>query len=267
MITKRRVSLGGAQLDEIDERIIIQGVEPAAGKDTINSVAQWGGDGSRVTGIHRDSLDVQVKFSLNMKRDQFDQRSAVFDAINSWAAKGGWLRTTTKPGRKLRVILAQVPGEGDPFAWTNQYTTTFRAYGVPYWQDESATQVLREGVKKTSFSFGVPGNAESVLDAEFTNRSGGTINTFQLTAGDRTIALADLGLTNRETLMIDHNDNGRRSVIRIRIRNTAGSYRSVLNKRTAASDNDLYVDPGAVSVSMQAADEGDLVVMCNGRYR
>ena len=66
MRLKRRVALDFRELDELDPRILIQGVEPGAGKDTIGTVSLWGGTGSRVTGRHRDSLDVTVKFSLDI---------------------------------------------------------------------------------------------------------------------------------------------------------------------------------------------------------
>jgi hypothetical protein len=266
MITKRRVSLDGVQLDEIDDRIIIQGVEPQAGKDTINTVSQWGSDGSRVTGRHRDSLDINVRFALDMKRNVYDERSEVFEAIAGWAMGGGWLRTSTKPDRRIRVICAQLPAEGDPLAWTSEYTITFRAYGVPYWQQDGAGQLRLQNVSSVNTVFGVAGNVESVLEVTFENRSGGTINDWKIEAGNSKIVLAQLGLANKETLVIDHHDNGRRSVIRIRIKNTSGSHRSVLEKRTAASSNDLQVSPGDNTVKMTSGGAGDLLISCHGRF-
>ena len=67
MILSKRVALDGVQLDSVDSRILIQRVETAAGKETIDAASLWGGSGSRVTGIHRDSLDVVVSFSINEK--------------------------------------------------------------------------------------------------------------------------------------------------------------------------------------------------------
>lgn len=266
MITKRRVRLGSAQLDEIDERIIIQGVEPQAGKDSITAVSLWGADGSRVTGRHRDYLDIQIKFSLDIKRARFSERSEVFDKIAGWAMGGGWLRTSTKPERKIRVICAQLPAEGDPMAWTNQYSITMRAYGVPYWQTDSKTSAKKTSAVNGSVNLEVPGNTETVIDAEFENTSTGTINTLKISAGDSKIELADLGLAIGETLVIDHSDNGQRNVIRIRIRNVGGSYRSVLDKRTEKSSNDLTAESGTVSVSYEAQRKGTLTVSCNGRF-
>ena len=266
MISKRRVSLQNVQLDELDDRIIVQGIEATAGKDTINTVSQWGADGSRVTGRHRDSLDVNIRFSIRIKPNQFEERSVVFEKVATWAMGGGWLRTNTKPDRRIRVICAQLPAEGDALAWTNEYSITMRAYGVPYWQSETETSARIQDVDTTSLNLGIPGNVATVMNVDFYNNSGDTINDFQIKAGDRKIVLANLGLDYKETLHIDHNDNGNRSVLRIRIENTAGSYRSVLSKRTAASHDDLYVDPGIVKMQMTAGGEGTLVLSCNARY-
>ena len=136
----RRAALDGVQLDEIDSRILIQGIEPAAGKDQLTTVSLWGGVGSRVTGEHRDSLDIAVKFSLDIKKGQYQERSEIFEKVMAWAEKGGWLTVSQKPDRRIRVFCAQKPAEGDPLEWTNRYSITFRACGVPYWQQETASQ-------------------------------------------------------------------------------------------------------------------------------
>ena len=51
MLLKRRVALDGVQLDELDERIIISGIDEAAGKDTISAVGSSAGMGQRITGL------------------------------------------------------------------------------------------------------------------------------------------------------------------------------------------------------------------------
>ena len=42
----RRAALDGVQLDSLDDRIIIQSIEPAAGKDTLSAVSLGGADGT-----------------------------------------------------------------------------------------------------------------------------------------------------------------------------------------------------------------------------
>lgn len=262
----RRAALDGAQLDEINSRILIQGIEPAAGKDQQNTVSLWGGVGSRVTNEHRDSLDVTVKFSLDMKHALYAERNAVLEQVAAWAMKGGWLTISQKPDRRLRVFCAQLPADGDQMEWTNRYGITFRACGVPYWQDERSSQLRLNNVSQVSRQFGVGGTRDTVMEAAFTNTSGSTVNQIDLTAGDSAFHLRNLGLANGETLKIDHDDNGKRCVLRIRIQGTGGAWRSALGKRTAESSNDLAVAPGIIPVSMSAEANGTLLLSCAGRY-
>ena len=266
MKLRRRAALDGVQLDEIDERILIQKIEPAAGKDQENAASLWGGTGSRVTNEHRDSLDVTVQFSLDMKRGSYTERSEVFEKIAGWAAGGGWLTISTKPERKIRVKCAQIPGEGDALDWTSRYSIVFRAYGVPYWQEENAQQVRLNNVSSASQRFIVGGTRKTVMELSFRNTSGGTVNNINFTAGGSAIRLRNLGLANGETLAIDHDDNGKRCVLRIRIQGTGGTWRSALDRRTADSSDDMTVDPGSNSVTFSAGGSGTLMISCAGRF-
>lgn len=265
MKLKRRVKLHGDQLDELDERILVLGIEPQAGKDQRTTAQLWSGIGSRVTAEHRDWLEVKVQFGLRMKLNSYEERAELFEKVITWAAAGGYLMISQKPNRRLRVILDQIPSEGDEIEWANKYELVFRAYGIPYWQDTSADGITINGTSGSK-SMEVRGNTKTAVDFEFKNTSAGAINNFAITAGESKIVLANLGLLNGETLVFDHNDNGRRSVIRIRIRNIAGNYRSVLECRTAQSSDDLYVEPGQVTVTMNAQRKGTLTAEARGRW-
>ncbi len=266
MRLKRRVSLDWAELDEIDPAILIQGVEPAAGKETVNSVSLWGGTGSRITGEHRDFLDVVVKFSLDIKRDRYRERSEIFDRVMAWAARGGWLRLSQKPDRKLRVYAAQLPSEGDPLEWTNRYSITFRANGVPYWQRETPNGLILTGGTAEGI-LSVPGSRETVLDFTFHNGGSTSVTALTVTAGTTSLTLADLALAPGETLTVDHEDTGRRCVLRIRITGTGGAVRSAYACRTPGSSDELTVAPGLRTLSLAATGgTGTLRAGCNGRF-
>ena len=186
MILKRRVSLNGVQLDSLDERILISGLDEGAGKESITAVSNAAGAGQRVTAMRRDTLDVTVRFTMAIKNDDMAGRSELLEKVNAWAANGGWLRLGHKPNRRLQVVLAQAPGAGDMFAWTNEYTLTFRAYSVPYWEDETATTVTSATMTSvSSWNLLVPGSAETVADVTVENRSGRTINSVTVTVGGK----------------------------------------------------------------------------------
>lgn len=266
MQLKHRVALNGAQLDEIDWRIMIQKIETADGKENISSVSLMDGSGSRVTHEHRDSLDITVKFTIRLRKTEMEEREEILEKINAWAFGGGVLETNYKDNRKITVFRAQAAGAGDPWNWTREYAIVFRACGVPYWQERDAETVMFPNVSSKNITFGVNGSEKSVMDVQFRNTSGGTINTFSVNTGESSMSFTGLALANGETLIIDHDDNGRRDYLRIRIRSTGGSYRSAMEKRSTGSSDALVVSPGTHAVSMTAGGAGTITISCNGRF-
>lgn len=261
MRLSHRVALNGIELDSIDNRILIQGIEEGTGKEQISAVSLFGGVGQRITNRHRDTLEVAVRFSIRQKKNDMQARSDIFEKVNAWAAPGGWLTVNYKAGRRLRVVCAQFPEAKDQWDWTATYTITFRAYTVPYWQQAGANRLTATGSSITR-QMGVGGSADTVLDIAFHNTSGATCDTFKVQAGASMMELRGLGLANGETLHIDHTDDG---VLRIRIQN-GSTYRSALDKRTTASSDDLWVSPSSVAVIMTAQRTGTLTMSCAGRF-
>lgn len=259
----RRVSLNDVQLDEIDNRIIVAGVEENEPRLTFAAVTRYGAPGQRVTSRHRDSLDVVVKFAMRIRKNDLAARSELFEKVAGWAANGGWLRLNYKPNRRLRVVCVGLPAAQDQAKWTTEYEITFRAYGVPYWQQATPAVMTVMSTKSLARAMEIPGTADTVVEASFTNISGMEINTVSIIAQDSTFAFKSLGLKADETLVIDHNVNG---LVRIRIRTASGSYRSALAKRTPESDDDLTVSPGQAVISISAQRAGRLTVSCYGRY-
>ena len=263
MELRHRVALNDVQLDELDERILVLGVTDGAGKETMNAVSRFGGIGQRLTLRHRDTLDVNVVFGLRIKANDMQARSELFELVSAWAMGGGWLTVNYKPNRRLYVTCAQLPAPGDLANWTTEFSIVFRAYGVPYWQQVTPTQIKVASTRAITRSMEVPGTAETVLDVAFTNISGMDIATFVFTAGDKRFALENLALKANETLAIEHTAEG---ILRIGIYGTTGAWRSALGCRTAESSDNLTVNPGTVQWSVTAQRAGRLTVSCCGRY-
>lgn len=266
MLLRHRVALDGIQLDEVDGRIMIQRIETADGKENISTISLAGSSGSRVTSVHRDSLDITVRFTIRLRKTEMADRETILEKVNAWAYHGGWLTTNYKGNRRIRVFRAQAAGAGDPWEWTKTYAIIFRACGVPYWQEAEPEALSRTNTSSETLTVGVSGNVESVMEATFQNTSGSTINTFSLDTGESKMVFSGLGLANGETLAIDHDDSGKKCVLRIRIRSTGGVWRSALNKRTQESSDDLFVTPGVHRVTMQAGGRGKITVRCSGRF-
>lgn len=256
MILSRRVALGGQQLDEIHEAIVIRSIDPGVTHETINAVTRMGGSGQRVTGEHWDTLEVNVTYAINVPKRQMALRREIFDAVNAWAMQKGWLTVNWLANRRFYVDKVILPGSGDMWEWLNEYTITFRAYKVPFWQDETPNTVA-SGVQSSGMvRIQVNGNVKSVLDASFRNRSGMTINNFSIETGGNRIQLSNIGLGGSSTIEIHHGTDGLLKIL------ANGS--SAYSKYTGADD--LYVNPGNAAVSFSADRAGVLTVNSYGRY-
>ena len=260
MILKRRVALGGVQLDELDERIIISGIDEAAGRDTITAVANAAGVGQRITGRRRDTLDVTVKFQMAIKNGDMEARETLLEKVNGWAADGGWLTVGHRPDRRLNVVLAQPPGSGDMFSWSNEFTMVFRAYSVPYWEDSKAVTITGKTASTGNFGLEVPGNVQTVAGLKIENMSGKTINKITLTVDGNSMEFNGLNMAGNAVLTIDHVQKSEGLFyFRARIGST-----SVMAKRTGA--NDFYARPGSRTVSFTADRAVRVTASVRGRY-
>lgn len=256
MILSRRVALGGVQLDELHERIVIQSIDPGVSHETVTAVNRMGGSGQRVTGQHWETLEVNVTFAIDVPKTEMVLRKQIFDAVIAWALRKGWLTCNWIPNRRMYVDKVVVPGSGDMRQWTNEYTITFRAYNVPFWQDELPGQATSGTAASGRVWVPVSGNVQSVMDASFRNMSGMGINNLWVQAGGNRITLSGLGLGGSSTLSIYHGTDG---LLRI----TADGV-SVYSKYTGADD--LYVNPGSVAVDFGADRAGILTAQCYGRW-
>lgn len=261
MITSRRVALDGEQLDQVDDRIVIQGFEPRAGKDTFATATAYASPGQRVTAAHRDSMDIIVKFSVRLKKGHMAERTEIIDKANAWARLayyGAWMTTNEREGQRIRVRIVQYPDPGDQRNWTGVYQFTFRAYAVPYWQDETPNVSRRANVQSQSLALGVGGNTETVMDLGFTNTSGGTINAVRVSTGSAMVAFAGLGLPSGKALVIGHTEKGKLTAL------CNGA--SCLAKITEDSSHDLWIEPGVANVAFSADGAGTLTISTTGRY-
>lgn len=261
MILKHRVALDGIELDSLDNRIMVLGTTEAAAKETLTAVSKFGA-GQRLTARHRDTIDVTVRFGIKGPRDD-NARSLLFDRVAGWASDGGWLTINYRPDRRLRVVCAQLPAVGDYAEWNTEYSITFRALGVPYWQQVTPASVTANVTRTITRTLEVGGTAASPLELSYTNTSNTAINTLSVTANGRTIALNGVMLSIGETLTIDHDDDG---LQRIRITGQSGTSRSAMRARTAESADEIWLTPGMCQISFTADQSGRLTLWSYGRY-
>ena len=262
MILSRRVSLGGVQLDEIHDAVVIRSVDTGVAHEDVNSVNRLGGFGQRMTGQHWETLEVSVTFAIDIPKTELEARREVFDAVMAWAKKPGWLRTTTQPGRRMWAEKAVLPGPGDLRNWTADFTIVFRAYGVPFWQEETPAVLTVESITSGTRAFEVKGLERTVANVTAKNISGQTIKDITITVGGNAFIFKNINLTASETLVITHTEDG---LLKIRAEATSTS-RSVYNLRTKESADDFYVEPGQVEVQISSTRAVKLTVEAAGRW-
>lgn len=266
--TAHEATLSGVNLSAVDSSIVVLGCSVDAGKDSLSVQAISGRAGQRITGATRDYIDASVTFGIRCRRSQMNSRGAIYEKAMAWAAaareQNAWLSFAQKPGRRLRVRLQSLPAEGDPWDWNKEYTITFRASEIPYWQDTSATTATQSSGTSLSKSMTVPGNARTVAELTYVNSSSSTCDTLTISTGAATMNFTDLGIAAGETFVIDHTADG---ILRIRIKNTSDVYRSVFAKRVAAtSADDLWILPGSRTVTGTAQRSGSWTISVRGRY-
>lgn len=255
MILSKRISLGGEQLDELDERIVIRRIDPGTPSETLNMSSRMGGSGQRVTTQHWNALDVTLDFAIDIPKTSMKERREVFDAAVNWALKKGWLKVNTMSGRRVYVDKVIIPGSGDLWEWTNEFRFIFRAYNVPFWTGntpETATKKLTSG----TIDIHVPGNVQTVLNATLQNVSGQTISDISIKAGKNTLKFTGVNLGGNAALAITHGGDG---LLRAKVGST-----SVYNKITGGDD--LYVDPGDVTVTIDSKRAVEATITAYGRY-
>ncbi len=268
MQLSRRVALDGVQLDEQHNRIAIQSIQSAAAKGNAGSAAvRYGGSGSRRIAGHRESLEVTIGFSVIIKRGDPEGREEAVEAVNAWAAiaqDGAWLTASSRPGRRIRVYLDEPAVLGDPRSdAAKTMTVKFKAYGVPNWQETDGRSAVLNGGNIGSGSLEVGGNAPTCAEIRMENISGQSMSWCEATVGMRTIRAEGITLAAGETFIIDHDPEG---LIRIRIQSALGNSRSVLDKRTAGSADDFWVNPGMTAVSYRSERACRVTATARGRF-
>ena len=262
MILKRRVALNGVWLDEVDSRIVISGIEPGDGKENISATDTASGFGQRITRNQRSMLDVVIKFKLyehGKTVAALSERALLLEKVNAWAQNGGYLTVNYKANRRLKVILAQAPGEGSLWDYTKEFAMTFRAYTVPYWEDDNAQSIQMNSTAQASWMINVGGSAETQCDVSIQNISGMQINSMTVNIGGNSMSFSNLGLNNGETLYIGHDDG----LLRIRIQ-SGTTLRSAMAARDGA--NDFKVLPGQRTCSFTAQRACRVIVSWRARY-
>ena len=236
MISRYNAWMDGIALSSINGDLYVRDIISEAVNIVSNAAKPAAGLGAYVSTRSRDALRVTLEFELHIYDPAARQKACI--EVVKWA-NGRELRVSDRPGQILKVICDDPPAISSALRWTDTLAVSFLAYETPYWVDDVPKAV---SVNNSSGTLWVPGNvpetlAKAKVDATVTATA--SVTSVTVTAGDTSITLSGISLSNGDTVVFSHDDNGILSIKK--------GATSLLDKRTAASSDDLEVPCGKAS--------------------
>ena len=278
------VTIGSVALSTLSDKIYIRDIIEEPYEEEIFKASKAYYAGQRVSKKVRRALSVRVVFVVRERNPQ--KRAEIFDSIASWAESDRTLyvnyRTITRvtesgytytEGRRLsRVVVTEPPAINSANKWTQDVAITFTAFDVPYWEDETKYGYSFAANTLDIFSryqySGIiynRGTAESPVTMRITNDSSSQLQSMNIRCGKSWFYFEKLDIDPGAGLEIDYDsDNGILKILERRSDGLLG-----VNKmpcRTAESQDDLMISPGAVSVQVSANVAVSGYFYCRGRY-
>ena len=278
------VTIGSVALSTLSDKIYIRDIIEEPYEEEIFKASKAYYAGQRVSKKVRRALSVRVVFVVRERNPQ--KRAEIFDSIASWAESDRTLyvnyRTITRvtesgytytEGRRLsRVVVTEPPAINSANKWTQDVAITFTAFDVPYWEDESkygysfAANTL-DIFSRYLYSGNIynRGTAESPVTMRITNDSSSQLQSMNIRCGNSWFYFENLDIDPGAGLEIDYDSDS--GILRILERRSDGLLGG--NKmpcRTAESQDDLMISPGAVSVQVSANVAVSGYFYCRGRY-
>lgn len=207
------------------------------------------GHGLRLLRRVRESLTVRVNFIIP-EYDPARRRDALTQ-VSRWAAKGGWLTTSERPGQRLRIDYCTVPVMS-ALGWSDEVDLEMTAIAVPFWETEAEAEVAVTG----SGVLSLPGSAEGCpVHVTVMNAGTAPLTTVTLSCGDTQMTFEGLELSPGGLMEISENAG---------VLTAWAEGASVLPCRTAGS-HDLLLAAGGRDNPVSAA--GDQAVTATFRAR
>lgn len=244
MISRYEVFLDGIALSSMHDQLMILDVQHTPAQRQATSARKAKGNGVYISDLYQAQTTVSISFELHIY--SIVERQLVCQEIASKAINCKFLQTNDRPGQRLHVICDQPPTIESALQWTAPLTMVFSAYEIPFWEELFPATINLSGTSESGTLF-VPGNAgETFVDVDIT--ASDEISTLTISAGSTTITLTGLSIAAEGVIKMTHDENG---ILSIKNGDT-----SLLNRRTAASSDDLLVISGRqnnVSISANNA--------------
>lgn len=256
MRTRYIVALNGVELSALAPEIIVTDITHSAPVRELKTSDIAGRNGKLYTRTVTSSTGVTVYFEIHTQ--DVRRRALIMEDVQRWAMPGGVLTTGDRPDRRLGVVCESLPAVGSALKWTGSCSVGFTAYAVPFWEDETPRSVSISG--NGSKSLYVPGFAAPAgVEAKVKNTGSVAITSVRLTAGKTFMEFTGLSLASGQTMTVSHDERG---LLTARI-----GEMSVLANRTAASSDELELEPGTTAtLSVSTNGTASTTFEVRGRY-
>ena len=248
--------LNGRGLQDVDPALLLTEVRHSPAETVYADIRLPGG--AALT-VKRTVHPARVRLCFEVHEEDGARRRAILDRAAAWAAGGGTLTVSDRPGQALRVRCARLP-EVSAAHWCERMTFEFEGFPLPWWQDERPQTVQLDGRSGTAEVF-VPGCAGEA-PVSVTLRAKGPLGSLQLTAGESAIRLEGLALKAGGELEL-----GIRPETGLFFIRRAETGASLLGCRTADSSDLLLLPAGRRSrLSLTADAEAEAEFQVRGVY-
>lgn len=241
MISRYEVWLNDEPLSSISPNIYIADIGYTAVAPSRDLTRIAAADG-RLTGETEYIQENRINIAFVIREYNTRQRQQVLQDVIKWARGGGWLKTSDRIGQKIYVRVSQFPAIASVMRWTDNLTLEFIASDYPFWvaeRPETAILTLSSS-SYTSGQLYLPGAWKSYVEAKIT--AAASITGFTVRCGDTFIAFSGLSLSSGDVITISYTDD--HHILEIK-----KGTDSILDKRTAASTDDVIAMPGRNNIS------------------
>lgn len=200
MTTTFDCTLGGASLSALDGRICVLDIHHAAPNLRTSALPLHGG-GQRILASTRESLTIRVRFAIH--EEDPVRRQEVLDLVRAWAAEGGYLAVSDRPGQRLHVACTELPALSAR-DWPEELTLAFTSTHSPWWEDAEQTSVGGTG----EMSLTVPGTAASApVTAVILNTSASAVTSVTVNCANTHMTFEGVTLPSGGRLVLAYVDS------------------------------------------------------------
>lgn len=246
--------LNGLPLSTINPSIRILDISYASTSLDVSNFQKGFNSGQIILDERRDLYTVTVSFLILEYNTQ--RRTAILQDIARWAATGGKLECSDRPMQFMTVKCDTLPVLNSALRWTNTISMVFKAYGMPFWQNDDVIRYKVAGTSQVIQAFD-NGIIDGYPEVELTVSSG-TLTTVTLSCDETGTSMTFSGLSIGAggTFVLTHDPE-------TWLLQVTGAGQSVYSKRTADSSDELRTKAGVrntIRVQTDASVTGQIYI-------